>query len=183
MNILVVDMGDAPAEQLQQLAAKHSLTMTLPDDIPQDLTDYAAIVVAGVYNTGLLDHSKMISMLESYEKPLVGIGSGYVVACQMLGIDLNAIAEFGDADARVVPTDDGAKLFQGTDPLLVSESQRWLAEELPKGCLVLARSEAGIEAFKHKKRPVMALQLLPHDFTYPSDAKMVYANLFSMLGK
>ncbi len=79
-----------------------------------------------------------------------------------------------------MPTDDGAKVFQGSDPLCVVESKRWNIDELPKKLSVLARSETGIEAVRHKTLPLYGIQLLPKDFTYPSDAKMVFENLLAV---
>lgn len=186
MRFLLVTTSELPdqfVENLQQLAAKHQLDSAQPTTIPESLGGYGAVIIAGAYGSESHGRFELVQWLAGLEIPLLGIGIGYEVMCQVLGIDLDAIAEQATAAMRIIPTDDGAKLFQGTDPLLVKEGPRWLVEELPKACQVLARSDSGVEAFRHKKRPITAIQLLPDDFTYPSDATMVYANLLGMFGK
>jgi len=183
MQILVISVGDIHIDGLASYAPKHQVVVVQSAAVPAVLDEFSAIVVAGAYGAVSPGRFELVQMLAGLDKPLLGIGIGYEVLCQTLGIDLDALAECAVGAQRIIPTDDGSKIFQGTDPLLVKEGQRWLVEELPKSCQVLARSDSGIEAFRHKKRPLIAIQQLPDDFTYPSDAKMVYANLFAALGK
>jgi anthranilate/para-aminobenzoate synthase component II len=183
MQILVISIGSASTEEFESYAPKYQLVTVQPATIPATLDEFSAIVVSGAYEATMPGRFELVQLLAGLDKPLIGVGIGYEVLCQVLGIDLDALADCAVGATRIIPTDDGAKLFQGTDPLLVKESMRWLVEELPKSCQVLARSDSGIEAFRHKKRPLTAIQQLPDDFTYPSDAKMVYANLFAALGK
>ena len=83
----------------------------------------------------------------------------------------------------MTPTDEGSKLFQGTDPIRVGETERWTIDEMPRELVVLARSESGIEAVRHRTKPVYGLQLRPEDFKYASDGKLVFANILDTFAR
>jgi anthranilate/para-aminobenzoate synthase component II len=116
--------------------------------------------------------------------PVLACGWGFGIMLSAYGFDA-AAAEQVEAATTLIPTEAGSSLFQGTDPLKVEPSVRWSIdrEDLPKGLQILASSDTGIEALRHKKQPKFGIQLLPTDFTYPSDAKLVYGNLFTHLEK
>lgn len=182
MRILLIDLATAPIDDLRVLLPKVEIKVITADALPNDTEGYNGIVVAGTYD-GQPFNKDLASRLVEYGLPLLGIGAGFETICSQLGMDLSEVYERGTGAGKLVPTDDGTKLFQGTDPLLVAKNERWLVDEVPRGVQVLARSDSGIEAVRHKQRPLTALQQLPGDFTYVSDAKLVYANLFGLFGK
>lgn len=130
-------------------------------------------------------YKPLVAQIQTASKPVLGIGLGFELVGAAFGAVLTDIGELAEGAPVVTPTEDGAKLFQGTDPLRVREIARWLVarEDLPKALQVLAASETGVEAVRHKTLPVYALQLYPEDFTYPSDGKLVYENILSALHK
>lgn len=172
MRIYLIDLGGAPHDNLQDYLGKHELV--------SEGDQYDVVVIAGSYE---IDGPQPELADPDNTKPVICVGSGFEIACGLAGQHIAQIFELAAGSSRLVPTDDGAKLFQGTDPLVVKESKRWLVDELPKSMQVLARSESGIEAFRHKQRPLLALQQLPEDFVYPSDAKLVYGNLFGLFDR
>lgn len=187
MQIFLIDLGGAPRDALQAYLAKHEL-IEVQTIGAQDW--YDAVIVAGTYGPAeasrnpLVIDSDLRDLLADSAKPVIAIGSGgFELACGLVGLEIAEVFERGNGSSRLVPTNDGAKLFQGTDPLLVKESTRWLVDELPKSLQVLARSESGIEAFRHKQKPLIVLQQQPEDFEYSSDAKLVYGNLFGLFGR
>ena len=172
MRICLIDLGGAPRDSLQVYFGKH--------DFVGAEDQYDAVVIAGSYE---VDGPQPELAEPDSATPVIGIGSGFEIACKLVGLDIAQTFEQAAGSSRLIPTEDGAKLFQGTDPLIVTESKRWLIDELPKSLQVLARSETGIEAFRHKHQPLVALQQLPEDFVYASDAKLVYGNLFGLFGR
>lgn len=182
MRILLVDLGTTPLDDLRAVLPKVEFDVVATDDLPDDAEKYDGLVIAGTAEMPSVDAGKVARLVE-YGRPLVGIGAGFEAICMQLGMDLDGVYEKAAGAAKLVPTDDGAKLFQGTDPLLVAQNERWQIDEVPRGVQILARSESGIEALRHKQRPLTALQQLPSDFTYASDAKLVYTNLFGLFGK
>lgn len=185
MRIVLINLGGTVSEELLALLAKHQVEVEPIRPMPAVEPNVGGVVLAGAYDTAI-DPSLsdgLVAWLAGFDKPLVGIGQGFAIACKLYGVDLESIFEKSSAGSKLVPTDDGAKVFQGTDPLLVEATPRWLIDELPKSLQVLARSESGIEAIRHKQKPVIAIQQQFDDFVYPSDGKLVYANIFGLFGR
>lgn len=194
MRVLVIDNGGQPAEALETLTQicigrqgdASAVTTVSGAEFANDLAgtnldEYDSFVITG----GFLDDSIMnqayfmseVELVMGVAKPILGIGSGFEVICYAFNAQLHEIAERTMSADKVVPTDAGAKIFQGTDPIKINECSRWNVDELPRELVVLARSENGIEAVKHKLRPIYGLQLQPQDFAYPSDGTMVFKNI------
>lgn len=182
MRILLIDLGGLSPDNVQAYFAKHEI-MSDRNIAKEDAYDVVVIGGTGQSSTGTIEAVQNMLTADS-AKPVIGIGSaGFELACRLAGTEIAKSFELGNGMSRLVPTDDGAKLFQGTDPILVKESRRWLVDELPKSLQVLARTDDVIEAFRHKQKPLAALQQLPEDFIYPSDAKLVYGNIFGLFGR
>lgn len=188
MRILIVDYGTEELEALVAMCSRHQ-TDVLPADglTAEAVQDYEAVILAGDYTeAGVWQQPPFTTgaaWLKAADKPVLGICQGFAALCYAFGEQLHESADLTAAAGRMVPTDDGAKLFQGSDPIKVAESVRWNVDELPKELLVLARSETGIEAVRHKIRPIYGLQLRPGDFIYPSDGKLVFENLLDAMAK
>lgn len=181
MRIFLIDLGGLSPDNLQAYLAKHEI-VTGQTNASGD--NYDAVIIGGTeQSAGAIETVQSLPVANT-TKPVIGIGSaGFELACGLAGVEIAKGFEQGSGACRLVPTDDGAKLFQGTDPILVKESRRWLVDELPKSLQVLARTEDVIEAFRHKQKPLAAIQQLPEDFVYPSDAKLVYGNIFGLFGR
>jgi GMP synthase-like glutamine amidotransferase len=199
MLILSTDELDtkhqALLQDLQAFAGKaHPVDVCdVRDEMLNDrLSSAGAVVVVGSYESaipydlegemrpGLIE---LVNFLRLAEKPVLAIGFGFELLCVAQGIDLRSVGERGVGAAKIEPTADGMKLFQGSDPLCVLENERWQTDEFPKKLQVLARSQTGVEAVRHKTKLQIGLQQLPADFTYRSDAKMIYENIFSLFDR
>jgi len=196
MRLLLVCPATYDPEALQALCSRHECAVLRSEELDDttDVTAYDAILLVGETKpTGTTDEV-VVSTLKNLgfgvaaqsgtpARPLVGLGWGFLIICSLYGEDLEAVANLGEAAETLRPTDDGARLFQGTEPMKVHPTERWYIDQLAKQFLVLATSDSGIEAVKHKKQAVLALQLLPGDFVYPSDGKLVLENALSMVHK
>jgi anthranilate/para-aminobenzoate synthase component II len=185
MKIALINLGGTVSGELLTLLAKHQVEIVSLESAAVSQFEAEGMILAGTYDTDIAPAptDELVARLSGSAKPLVGIGQGFAVVCKIQGIDLEDIFEKASAGSKLVPTDDGAKVFQGTDPLLIKDTPRWLIDELPKSLQVLARSESGIEAIRHKQKPVIAIQQQFDDFVYPSDSKLVYANIFGLFGR
>lgn len=192
MQLLIIDNGTERLAGLQTLlgakGANQVTTVTAQqfgDELAgTDLDGYDAVVIAGdldakVWNEPYFLHE--IELINTTTKPVLGIGDGFELLCYAVGCQLHEDFERAVGADRLTPTDAGAKLFQGTDPIRVDDVSRWAIDELPKVLQVLARSDLGIEAVKHKTRPLYGFQLFAENFAYPSDGAMVYSNVLDSL--
>lgn len=185
MRIILIDLGGGACDELVRLLAKHQAEVVSARAMPAITPEIGGIVVVGASDAEI-DPSlanEIVARLSGLDKPLVGIGQGFNTICKLQGVDLESIFDKAAAGGKLIPTDDGAKVFQGTDPLLIKATPRWLIDELPKGLQVLARSESGIEAIRHKQKPIVAIQQQFDDFIYPSDGSLVFGNIFSLFGR
>lgn len=204
MRLLLIHPVDFDLQPLLALCSKHEVD-TVPAGTPNfglknGPTAYRALILAGPVTAGKdsweAQDKAVVSSLHDILQgeagavadktrqqavlPVIGLGWGFTMVCAALGEDLYELAERDVAATTVRPTDDGAKLFQGTEPIKVAEGTRWAIDQLPRSLRVLAMSESGIEAVKHNKMPLLALQMLPEDFVYPSDGKLVFENALSI---
>lgn len=195
MRLLVVDNGTKQLDALTDICAaggKREVTTVTAEQYVQDLAGtgldgFDAIVLSGDYENGLAwEQSYFLRETElvmDTAKPILGIGLGFELILYAAGYQLHEVAERTEGATRVVPTEDGSKVFQGTDPIIVADGHRWNIDELPKGFVALAKSETGIEAIRHKTKLMYGLQLHPENFKYSSDAKMVFENIFEVFAK
>jgi GMP synthase-like glutamine amidotransferase len=186
MRIALIDLGAAPVGAMRELLAKHELSLVDGQVALEAFAGgYDGIVLMGSYDTDILDEAYMTRLAEAVrgtEVPVLGVGRGFQV-CAASGMDVAVVADCEVAATKIVPTNDGAKIFQGSDPMLVKGIRRWHIDELPKNLQVLARSDTGIEAFRYKQRPVVAIQLGLEDFVYVSDGRLVLKNLLALFGR
>jgi len=175
--------------QLHAICSKYQLDIVAPGDLGGIMAEnYDVWLLAGEIVPDAKQNAwygSLVELIRGSGNAVVGVGLGFEIVCAAFNVVLADIAEIGTAATVMVPTEDGAKLFQGTDPIRIHEQNRWLVEResLPKVLQALALSEDVVEAFKHKNLPVYALQLYPEDFEYPSDGKLVFENLLAGLKK
>lgn len=188
MRLLIIDNGTEGLKNLQAVLAKHEITVTTPDALDVSAVgDYDGIIISGDYQQGLVWERPYflaeVELLRLSDKPVLGICQGFELLCYAYGSQLHELTEQVSGAEVVLPTTDGSKLFQGTDPVRVIERRSWAVDEIPKDLTILANSDTGIEAIRHKTRPLYGLQLRPEDFKYGSDGAMVFANILDNFRK
>jgi GMP synthase-like glutamine amidotransferase len=188
MRLLLIDNETKHLDALKLLCANHAVDVVKAGDISAtDWQEYDGVILSGSYQQAVIveadSYANEIEIIQSGTVPVLGICFGFELICYAFGAELIQLGDRATGAAKIVPTDDGAKVFQGTDPIRVSEAYRWSVEELPKSLVVLARSETGIEAIRHKTKMVYGLQFHPEDFAYSSDGKLVFDNILSQFNK
>lgn len=182
MRLLLIDNGSRHIDKLQELCDRHEVTTIAAEALPStDTGSFEGIILSGSYVHNLTWEQdyflQEVALVQTTDKPVLGICLGFELICYAYGCQLHELAERQAGAAVVTPTGEGAKLFQGTDPIRVSESHRWNVEDVPRDLVVLARSESGIEAVRHRTKPIYGLQFHPEDFKYASDGKLVFQNI------
>lgn len=188
MHLLLIDNGTRQLDELLRLCQSHQVTTISPEQLAGvDGGGYDGIVLSGSYQHNPVYEEPYfmaeISLLQTTTKPVLGFCQGFELICYAYGCQLHELAERQLGAAKVTPTEDGAKIFQGTDPVIVTEAHRWDIEVVPRDLVVLARSETGIEAVRHRNKQIYGLQFYPEDFKYSSDGKMVFDNILDALTK
>lgn len=184
MRLLIIDNETEHLDLLQAIYAQHTVTTVTSDALADtDAETFDGLILAGNYKNDVTRQEdyfrKGVDIIRSYNKPIVGICIGFELICCAFGCQLHELAEQVVGATEVRPTESGSKLFQGTDPIRVGESNRWSVDELPRELIVLATSDTGIEAVKHRTKPIYGLQFYPDNFRYASDAKLVFENILA----
>jgi anthranilate/para-aminobenzoate synthase component II len=188
MRILIVDYGTGNLENLLHITSRHEVEVVKPEELEVvDTVQFKSIILIGGYDHDVVSdmeaYATDMELISESKMPVLGVCFGFELVCAAFGVYLSESTDKFPGAGRIMPTGDGARIFQGSDPILVNETTRWGIEELPKSLVKFATSETGIEAIKHKTLPVYGLQLGPGDFKYPSDGKLVYDNILQAFGK
>lgn len=165
MRTLIVDNGSKWTERLHMLAGADAEVMHW-DELPAllDAPTYDLLILSGGSEFPVLGNeerlAREIALVQATETPVVGICFGAELIAHAYGANLRMLAERerGMVECAVLP--DGVALL-GDRPFVAYESHRWVIEDLPESFAPLARSTHGIEAFRHRDKPMWGMQFHP----------------------
>jgi GMP synthase-like glutamine amidotransferase len=165
MKILIVDNGTSYLPQLQKLLAGHTLDVVPFSQISPEAVDaWDAIVLSGGHSMQVNnDHGALaceLRLVRESLKPIFGICFGFEVIARAFGAQVQKLPhrEHGFIDIDILAEDP---VFGDVQAFKAYESHRWGVRSLPGELIPLAQSEDGIETFKHKTRPIYAVQFHP----------------------
>ncbi len=185
MRILIIDNGTSYLPQLKKLVANHIFEVAEYSKIDSaSAENFDAIVLSGGHSFPVSGNSerlqKEISLVKNSKKQIFGICFGFEVIAEALGakLELMQIKEQGILDIQVVSPDE---IFLNIPNFQVFENHRWIVKEPASEMLVLARSKDGIEAFKHKTKPIYAVQFHPEMFVEKSCGDEIFYNFLNSI--
>ena len=168
MKILIVDNGSNYIDKIK--------TLLLPAQV--EIVDYATInikdaagfdaaILSGGHEFPVVGNAKKykneIDLIKRSEVPIFGICLGFELIANAFGAKLKRMGnkEHGIIDITVVNSD---RIFANIPNFKVYESHRWVVKDAGEELTVLAKSKDGVEAFRHKTRPVYGVQFHPEMF-------------------
>ncbi len=185
MKILIVDNGTRYLSQLKHLLSDHtSLVVNYSQINHVNPEDFDAIVLSGGHDFPVQGNEHRLHMeidlVRQTHKPIFGICFGFELIAHVLGATLEPMqhVERGLLDIHVVEPD---KLFANISNFTVFEGHRWVVNKPVEEMRVLARSRDGIEAFKHKTRPIYAVQFHPEMCTEQSCGAKIFHNFLDTI--
>lgn len=185
-RVLLVNNGTSYLEQLRTLLSGCEVTVVAYSDIDLiTLDSFDVIVLSGGHaffvdgNSAKL--SREIDLVRRCPKPILGICYGFEVIAQTYGAKLELMSkkEHGFLDIQITKP---GHIFQDM-PLhfQVFESHRWVIKKVDSQLIELARSKDGVEAFKHKKKPIYAVQFHPEMFVEKSCGEEIFHNFLKSI--
>lgn len=185
MKILIIDNGTSYLPQLENLLSGHTFQVVKYSEIgTTNSDDFDAVVLSGGHDFPVSGNEerlqKEIDLVINSKKPLFGICFGFEVIARAFGArhEVMQNKEHGILDIQVVEPDE---IFLNIPNFKAFESHRWVIKEPVKEMLVLARSKDGIEAFKHKTRPIYAVQFHPEMFVEKSCGDEIFHNFLNSI--
>lgn len=181
MRLLLIDLALSETESITRTCTRHDLTIVDSDAFDKAQAEAAdCLIIAGPVIGHRVFPRDVLAMIAG-GKAVLGLGAGFAAILEAHGVHVAELADHAPGAAVMRPTEDGAKLFQGSEPIKLTPSDHWHLEELGRGLAVLADSDSGVEGFRHKKYPQIGIQLLPQGFAYQSDAKLIIENTLAAI--
>jgi len=185
MKILIIDNGTSYLPQLENLLSGNTFQVVKYSKITTANTDdFDAVVLSGGHDFPVSGNEERlqseIGLVQNSKKPFFGICFGFEVIAHAFGAKLELMQnkERGILDIQVVEPDE---IFLNISNFKVFENHRWVIKEPVSEIIVLARSNDGIEAFKHKNKPIYAVQFHPEMFVEKSCGDEMFHNFLNSI--
>ena len=185
MKILVIDNGTSYLNQLKSLLSGASLDVINYSEINQANSEsFDAIILSGGHNFPVNGNEyrleKEMNLVRNSNKPIFGICFGFELIASMFGAKLELMEnkEHGILDIQVIKSD---KIFLKIPNFQVFESHRWVVKKPVHDLIALAQSKDGIEAIKHRTRPIYAAQFHPEMFTDKTCGDEIFHNFLNLV--
>jgi para-aminobenzoate synthetase len=172
MKILLINNGTTYLKELEKwIGSEYDL---VDFDQKPDLTGYDLVVLSGGHTYPVMNHDKEfgteIELIKSSNKPIIGICLGFELIAHVFGCKL---VHLGDSQhgSKIIEKTFDHDLFP--EKFEAYESHQWAVRDLSGELKELARSEFGVEAFKHKNLPIIGFQFHPEILGFPMFEKVV----------
>ena len=170
MEILIVNSAEPNIREfvnpLEEISSKYGTRFQTIEyqQLPyEDLNRYNGIILSGSpCGDDIVEyHLPFYQWLKGYEKPVLGICAGHHISGTLWGCELyrDKEKEIGDFNIFIDYQDS---LFKGMESPFVARLMHHDSISLPDDFHLLAHSErCGVEAMKHKEKPIYTLQFHP----------------------
>jgi len=185
MKILIIDNGTSYLSQLENLLSDHSYQVVKYSEIDSINTDtFDATILSGGHDFPVKGNEeklqKEIDFVKNSKKPIFGICFGFEIIASAFGakLELMKSKERGIIDIEILEPDE---IFSNIPNFQVFESHRWVVKEPASELIALASSRDGIEAIKHKTKPIYAVQFHPEVFVKKTCGDEIFQNFLNSI--
>ncbi len=168
MKALIIDNGTSYLSKLESLFHGNTVQVIKYSEISSsDINDYDCVVLSGGHDFSVEGNEsrlkREVDFIKNCKKPIFGICFGFELIAKTFGVNLELMEkrERGILDIQIIEPDN---IFLNIPNFQVFESHRWVIKEPVDEFIILARSKDGIEAIKHRTRPIYAVQFHPEMF-------------------
>lgn len=179
MSVLLVDNGTTLLQKLETLIPGDEVVHRWDDLAPSDVVNADLIVLSGSSLMQLRGNErtfqKEIDFISVRKTPLIGICFGCELVTEGFGGSLKRLPIPHKGIRTISVIDSG--LFGGKKEISVYENHRWIIDTLPPDFNVLAESEQGPEAIRHRSLPIWGLQFHPENFVDQTEGDDVFMSI------
>lgn len=188
MKVLIIDNGTGYLNQLQSLLPLGTSHTTIAfSEIDRDAAgNFDVAILSGGHSFPVVGNEnrlkKEIDFVSNYQGPIFGICFGFELIASTFGAKLERMEskEHGVLDIEVVEPD---KIFLNIPNFSVYESHRWIVRDPGEQFITLAQSKDGVEAIKHKIRPIYAVQFHPEMFIDKTCGDEIFHNFWNLINR
>lgn len=173
MHVLLIDNGSRYLKQLKGLFSKDRLEVVNWKTIHSNKArDADLVVLSGGHAYSVVGNPEKwkseVAFIRKCTKPIIGI---------CLGFELMAYA-YGSTLKRMKNKEKGTvKIKMKGKTFHVFENHRWVVEKTGAKLVSLARSKDGVEAIRHRTKPIYGFQFHPEMFIRKTDGKRLFAQV------
>lgn len=187
MKVLIVNNQTKHINKLKELLHNHEVTVFFYNQIDLKLVkNFDLIILSGGSLFSILGHEqkykKEIEIIKNSNKPIIGICLGFELIAYAFGSKLYKVNKKikGILPIKII---NNCRIFNNLPNFDVYEGHRWIIKKIPTDFIELARSESGIEAFKHKDKNLYGFQFHPEVFCDQTCGDEIFYNLLNQFIK
>jgi GMP synthase-like glutamine amidotransferase len=182
MKILLIDNGTKLINELCALIPGHEYVVRPYEIGDIKSTEFDLIVLSGSSTSSVIfdgaSFQNEVSLIRESTTPVIGICFGCELIAHAYGGTLNELSH-PHTGIREIQF-HGNELTE-KERLNVYEHHRWILTGLPNEFEVLATSSDGIEAFRHRERPLYGLQFHPEKCGDDTETHRIFERLVAKL--
>lgn len=185
MKILLINNKTKHLARLKKLLAGLPFEVIDYSDIdPDHAKKFDVIILSGGHDFPVIGNEKLlrkeIELVKTSKAKIFGICFGFEVIARAFGADLAPMRKTrrGLIDIKIVEPDE---IFSNIPNFQVYEGHRWVVEKTNKNLVALARSKDGIEAVRHKTRPIYGVQFHPEMFVDKTCGDEIFYNFLKLI--
>ncbi len=147
--------------------------------------EFEMVILSGSYKYSVVNHldvyAKEIELIKKVRSPVIGICLGFELIAYTFGGKLKRLQEKVKGMVNIKVINDPLGIFKNLPNFKVYESHRWVVSEDSDQLIALAESKYGIEAVKHKTKPIFGFQFHPEMMIDQTAGDEIFANLMARL--
>lgn len=187
MNILLVDNGTRHPRKLKRLLDGNRLRTVRWKTFKKGMArGYDLVILSGGRkNTPWNNNQEYLeeaAFVKQTKKPVLGICLGFELIAWAFGAELEKMARKKRGVVSIRTVGDNT-IFANIPDLKVFEAHRWVVKKLSSQLTKLAVSKYGIEAIKHRHRPIYGFQFHPEMLWEETAGNEIFENFFKIINK
>lgn len=185
-RVLIVHNGSPHAGRIIEICQAHGLTTdkVFWEEFKAVDIDHDLIILTGGHEIPVSDHNQQyaqeIAAIRGADVPIIGICLGFELIAKAFFCDLVCMPERETRKLKITKLVDDP-VFENVGEIVGFEAHRWIVPQVSSDLIALAKSEDGIEAIKHKTKPIYGFQFHPEESREDDCGMKLFENLFTML--
>ncbi len=168
MKILLVDNTSRYLDKVRALISRHDVTVVKYNQLSKvDTTLFDCVILSGGHGLTVAGHdaeyAAELQLIREFDGAVIGICLGFELIVRAFGGTLKELQASEKGLIQLTITTDNS-IFRDLPSVMVYENHRWAADHVPDSLLPLAMSKDGIEAIRHRDRPIYGFQFHPELF-------------------
>lgn len=185
MKLLVIDNQTIALKELKKALKGYDYELVSYAAIsPGMAKDYEKIILSGGHAFSVLHsnkkYSKELDLIKKAKIPIFGICLGFQLICRAYGANMHDISDYEHCFLKITKIHSDPLLKGLPKNFIVYENHRHVVKKVNKSLISLAYSKDGIEAVKHRSKPIWGVQFHPEHFAKKNLGRKMLENFLKL---